>query len=120
MPILSRLQIKNQIYLVFCLTIVFPILLLGLFTMQRITGILYDRAFQQLESDNLRAKSILFDATLNFYTISTSLLEDRELQDLLQEEYPDRWAAVNACDAYTPINTTLGSNASISSVRIYS
>src|SRR5699024_7076831 len=59
-PILSRLQIKHQIYLVFCLTIVFPVLLLGLFTMRQITNVLYDRAYQQLESDNLRAKSILF------------------------------------------------------------
>lgn len=119
-PILSRLQIKHQIYLVFCLTIVFPVLLLGLFTMRQITNVLYDRAYQQLESDNLRAKSILFDATLNFYTISTGLLEDRELQALLQEEYPDQWAAANACDSYNPINTTLVSNASISSIRIYS
>ena len=54
-PVLSRLKVRSQIALVFCLAIVFPVLLLGFFTMRQTVEILYDRAYQQLESDNNQA-----------------------------------------------------------------
>ena len=42
-PVLSRLKVRSQIALVFCLAIVFPVLL-GFFTMRQTVEILYDRA----------------------------------------------------------------------------
>lgn len=118
-PVLSRFQIKKQIYLVFCLTIVFPVSLLGVQTIRQTLDILTERVYQQLESDNSRARSILFDATLNFYTISDDLLADSQLKALLQEEYGSTQEARIACDGYSRLETTLSNNTSISSIRVY-
>jgi two-component system sensor histidine kinase YesM len=119
-PFLSRLKIRNQIYLVFCLTIVFPVLVLGLFTMKQTVNILHDRAYQQLESDNTRARSILFDATLNFYNISEDILMDSQLREILQGDYTSEQEVRSACNGYNRLTTTFSNNASISSIRVYS
>lgn len=118
-PVLSRFQIKNQIYLVFCFTTVFSVLLLSLFTIKQTMEVLCDRVYQQLESDNTRAKSILFDATLNFYNISDDLITDSQLKGILQSDYASAQEARVACDAYSRLKSTLFNNASISSVCVY-
>ncbi|MGI6255973.1 MAG: sensor histidine kinase [Acutalibacter sp.] len=118
-PFLSRMQIRNQIYLVFCLTVVCPILLLGAFTMKQTVNILYDRAYQQLESDNTRARSILFDGTLNFYNISEDIIADTQLRQILQGEYDSMQEVRSACNSYNRLDTTFSNNASISFIRVY-
>lgn len=99
-PFLSRMQIKNQIYFVFCLTVVFPVMLLGFFTIRHTAEILYDRAYQQLESDNTRAKSVLFDVTLNFYSISDDIIADSTLKSILQKDYASAAEARAARESY--------------------
>ena len=118
-PFLSRMQIKNQIYFVFCLTVVFPVMLLGFFTIRHTAEILYDRAYQQLESDNTRAKSVLFDVTLNFYSISDDIIADSTLKSILQKDYASAAEARSARESYGRLATTLSNNASISSICVY-
>lgn len=116
-PFLSRMQIKNQIYFVFCLTVVFPVMLLGFFTIRHTAEILYDRAYQQLESDNTRAKSVLFDVTLNFYSISDDIIADSTLKSILQKDYASAAEARSARESYGRLATTLSNNASTVSHR---
>lgn len=118
-PILSRLPVKRQIYLVFCVAIVFPVMLLGSFAIRQIVAVLYDRAYQQVESYNTQARSVLFDATLNFYNVSTALLEDAQLRSLLQAEYASREEAASAGEEYTRLASTMGNQASIASIQVY-
>ena len=118
-PFLSRMQIKNQIYFVFCLTVVFSVMLLGFFTIRHTAEILYDRAYQQLESDNTRAKSVLFDVTLNFYSISDDIIADSTLKSILQKDYASAAEARSARESYGRLATTLSNNASISSICVY-
>ena len=119
LPILSQLRVKDQIALVFCLAIALPVALLGFFTMRQTVGILYDRAYEQLEADNTRAKAILFDATLTFYNLSDFIISDENLQQLLQADYADKGEARAACDSYGNLQYLLSQNASVSSVRVY-
>lgn len=84
---LSRFKIKNQLFLVFLLAVVIPSLLLGSFIFIQSVNILSSRAYEQLESDNLRARSVLYDTTLSFYTLSQDLLSDQALTDLLSNAY---------------------------------
>lgn len=118
-PVLSRLSVRSQICLVFCLAIAFPVLLLGSFTIKQTVEILYDRAYRQLESDNAQTRSVLLDATLNFYNISSSVIQDAALQEILQADYASPQEARVAADGYTLIKTALGGNASVSSIRVY-
>ena len=54
--------------------ILVPLLFIGVFLSCYAINFLYRQAETQAVSDNLRAKSVLLDATLNFYTISEELL----------------------------------------------
>ena len=106
-PVLSRLKVRSQIALVFCLAIVFPVLLLGFFTMRQTVEILYDRAYQQLESDNNQARSVLLDATVNFYTISSELVQDASLQAILQQDFAGPKEARAAAGSYSRLESTM-------------
>lgn len=59
--------------------ILIPLLFIGSFLSFYAINFLYRQAETQVVSDNLRAKSVLLDATLNFYTISEELFSDRNL-----------------------------------------
>ncbi len=118
-PVLSRLKVRSQIALVFCLAIVFPVLLLGFFTMKQTVEILYDRAYQQLESDNNQARSVLLDATVNFYTISSELVQDASLQAILQQDFAGPKEARAAAGSYSRLESTMMNNPAISSIRVY-
>lgn len=118
--LLRRLRIKHQIYWVFCLAIIFPVLLLGVFSIRQTLELLNERINRQLESDNARAKSVLFDATLNFYNISDDLISDSRLKGILQEDYDSPRQARLARDSYGRLTKTRFNNASISSICVYS
>ena len=64
---ISSLKIQKQLYLVFTLAVAAPILALGSFITYQSVRLFYERAYEQLESDNLRARSILFDPHLLQY-----------------------------------------------------
>lgn len=116
---LSRLKIQKQIYLVFSLTIAVPVLVMGSFVIYQTTRIFSERAYSQLESDNLRAKSILFDTTLVFYNLSEDLISDQELQSILQTEYESPHAASAALSNYSKFEKILVNNTSVSSLNVY-
>lgn len=116
---LSRLNIQNQIRVAFLFAIAIPISLLCFFTAYQSVNILYKQAYSQLESDNLRIKSIVFDATLNFYNISEDIINDDQLKNILEKNYKTEYDASKACEEYSRLNTILINNTSISSMSIY-
>ena len=117
---LSRFKIKNQLFLVFLLAVVIPSLLLGSFIFIQSVNILSSRAYEQLESDNLRARSVLYDTTLSFYTLSQDLLSDQALTDLLSNAYDSPEDARRAIDAYPRLSQILSNYPSLSSLQVYS
>ena len=94
---ISSLKIQKQLYLVFMLAVAVPILALGTFITYQSVRLFYARAYEQLESDNLRAKSVLFDTTLSFYNISEDIVGNSRLKQILQEQYLTFEDAAAAC-----------------------
>lgn len=117
--ILSKIKIKKQIYLIFIPIIVIPILFVGSFLTSWCLKILYDQSYTQLESDNLRVKSIIFDATLNLYNISEDLISDKTLAQILKNDYPTLENGIEACTSYLRLHNYLSTNTSISSICVY-
>lgn len=115
----GKIQIQKQLYVVFFLTVVTVVLLMGSFLTYRAVSVQYQRAYDQLESDNLRARSILFDATLNFYNITEELLSDKTLQAILTKEYPLQERSIEPTRDYSRFDRILKNNTSISSLRVY-
>lgn len=99
--------------------ILVPLLFIGVFLSCYAINFLYRQAETQAVSDNLRAKSVLLDATLNFYTISEELFSDEELKQLLTTDFTDSGEAATACSSYGRLATLLANNTAISSILIY-
>lgn len=116
---LSHLKIQKQIYFVFSLIIAIPVLAMGSFIIYHTIRIFSERAYSQLESDNLRAKSILFDTTLTFYNLSEDLIRDGDLQAILQTEYENPHEASTALNDYSKFEKILVNNTSVSSLNVY-
>lgn len=116
---ISSLKIQKQLYLVFMLAVAAPILALGSFITYQSVRLFYERAYEQLESDNLRARSILFDTTLTFYNISEDIVRSPELKLILQEVYLTPGEALEACQKYSAFEKILENNTAVSSLEVY-
>lgn len=116
---ISSLKIQKQLYLVFMLAVAVPILALGTFITYQSVRLFYARAYEQLESDNLRAKSVLFDTTLSFYNISEDIVGNSRLKQILQEQYLTFEDAAAACLEFGEFEKILKNNTALASLEVY-
>lgn len=70
----SHTRIQKHMHRMLIPVILVPLLFIGVFLSCYAINFLYRQAETQAVSDNLRAKSVLLDATLNFYTSPKSFL----------------------------------------------
>lgn len=115
----SHTRIQKHMHQMLIPVILVPLLFIGVFLSCYAINFLYRQAETQAVSDNLRAKSVLLDATLNFYTISEELFSDEELKQLLTTDFTDSGEAATACSSYGRLATLLANNTAISSILIY-
>lgn len=116
---INRLRIQKQLYLIFMVAVAIPVLTLGVFITYQSVKVLYERAYEQLESDNLRVKSVLFDTTLSFFNISEDIVENTQLKRLLQETYAHQEDALKVFSQYNDFEKILINNTAISSLEVY-
>lgn len=106
-------------YLRLTLIIVVPVLVVGIFLVRYSCTTLFNQSIQQIESDNLRVKSILVDCFISTYNIADEIYNDRLLQEHLMGKYPEGAASSFPQSSYSRIHTILAKNTSISSIHIY-
>lgn len=116
---LNTYSIKHQIYFLFCIIFLLPILLLGSLLTAYLFNIIQKQSLSQIESDNLRSKSILLDSMMNIYNISDDLIRDNNLYNLLVTDYPSQEDAMNAVNQYSKIQSYHSRNTDISTIHIY-
>lgn len=116
---MKNAKVKRQLNFVYYTAILIPILIIGTFLISNTYSLLTKHYQNQVDADNVRVKSILFDTTLNMYTISDDIFSDRELQSVLSERYPDKKASDRACNKYTKLTNSIKKNAFISSIELY-
>jgi len=96
-----------------------PLIIIGIFLIVYMSNMLLDHYNNQVQADNTRVKSIMFDVTTNIYTISDAIFEDKSLQALLAERYATSQDAAKSCSSYTKLNDYTYKNTSISSIELY-
>lgn len=64
-----------------------PTLLIGAIETLYLTQTLYTQSISQVNSDNLRVKSIILDCTINTFNISEALINDNSIKALLIKKY---------------------------------
>lgn len=114
-----KIKIRKQMYFIFIPSIVIPVLFIGMFLTTYFANALYQQTVSQLESDNLRVKSILLDNVLNIYNISEDLISDKNLKSILSQENVETSEVLGRINSYNRFETYLENNTSITSIKVY-
>ncbi|TAH64598.1 MAG: hypothetical protein EWM47_12275 [Anaerolineaceae bacterium] len=113
-------KIAKQMVIRLTIFIVVPVLIVGIFLVRYSYNTLYRQTIQQVESDNLRVKSILVDSFINVANIAEEIYNERLLQQYLMSssvEFEIEKMVLNNID--NRITSILRKNTFISSIHIY-
>lgn len=118
--LLSRIKLRNQLNIVYTLGFFIPMACIGLFLVFNTSRLLSNYHEDLNESNNLRAKTVLFEITNQIYTLSEDITFDDTLQKLLSGEYGDRHDFLQKANKYKRITNYLDQYSEIEEITIYS
>lgn len=113
------LKIKNQLYLVYLLGILIPISIVGCYLMLNTHSLLIKHHKAQMNSDNIRVKSILLDTTISVKNIADEIFEDSKLQEILSQTYYSAEESDKALRSYDKFKKYIAKHSEISSIKLY-
>lgn len=108
-----------QLNFVYFTAIFLPLTIIGIFLIIYMSNMLLNHYNNQVEADNTRVKSIMFDVTTNIFSISDEIFEDKSLQALLAVRYATSQEAAKRCSNFTKLSEYTYKNTSISSIELY-
>jgi two-component system, sensor histidine kinase YesM len=117
--VFSKVKVQKQLFFIYFAAILIPILIICLFLFINTRHLIYNHYKSAVESDNIRVKSIMFDASTNFYKIAEDLSSDKQLFKLLQTEYTGINEFRNDYNKYTRITNLLANDTSVNALNIY-
>lgn len=115
----NRATIKRQLYMMYALVVVVPILLIGMLLLLINYRMMVNYHTDLLASDNRRVRSILFEITTQLYNISEDITFDKDVQQVLTGTFDTREAYLEAAGRIQVMESYLGKYAEISSIAIY-
>lgn len=114
-----KINVKKQLYFIYISALLIPILLIGIFLIVNTRKLLLNHYEEQVEAENTRVKSVMFDVTTNVYNISDEIFGDKTLQNLLAARYSTRQEAAKSCDNFIKFTNYISKNTFISSIELY-
>lgn len=96
-----------------------PTLLIGAIETVYLAQTLYTQSISQVNSDNLRVKSIILDCTINTYNISEALINNDSIKDLLKKKYIKASEEYSISEIAKRLQDYHEKNTFISSISIY-
>lgn len=115
----NRLKIKKQLYLIYTLAILLPIIVIGTFLIGNTSKLLINYHRDLIESDNLRIKTIFFEITSQIYNISEEISFDTRLTDMLTTNHDNPEAFLARSYEYTTTENYIKNYAEIEEIKIY-
>lgn len=115
----SKTKVQKQLYAIFFAAILIPVTVIGILLLLNTQKLLTNHYENQIESDNLRIKSIMFDITTNIYNQSEDLAFDTNLQKLLSTSYASPVESRTACGNYKRILSILKNETSVADLKVY-
>lgn len=113
------LKIKNQLYTVYLLGILIPVAIVGCFLILNTRSLLIKHHTAQINSDNIRVRSIILDVTTNIKNIADEVFSDDGLHEILSTTYNSKQEANAAIGNYDTFKKFLSRYAEISNITIY-
>jgi two-component system sensor histidine kinase YesM len=118
--LLSRIKLRNQLNIVYTMGFFIPMAGIGIFLIINTSRLLSNYHEDLNESNNYRAKTILFEITSQIYTISEDITFDDSLQDILSTNYVNKTDFFNKANEYEEINNYLNNYSELDTITIYS
>lgn len=115
----SRVAIRKQLYRMYTVVVVVPILLIGSFLLMYTHHMMENYYEDLLKSDNDRVRNIMFDITREVYGISRDISFDAGVRNILSEEFGSRQEYMRAVDRNEVLNRYAKTYAQISAIEIY-
>ncbi|MGI6109656.1 MAG: sensor histidine kinase [Eubacteriaceae bacterium] len=113
-------NIKHQIFYIFLLCILIPLVIFGIFAIQHARSEMEDYYYSLAESDCIRVTSIVFDTTTTAFTTSNAIVGSTASMSMFGSSEP---ADTGAGSQYDYVNTALetlqGQSAAISKITVY-
>lgn len=115
----NRMPIKKQLYRIYTVVVVVPILLIGSFLLTYTHHMMENYYTDLLKADNYRVRNILFDITREIYGISRDISYDGGVRTILAGEFADRQEYMRAVDRNEVLNRYAKTYAEVSKIEIY-
>lgn len=113
-------NVKKQLNFIYFVTLLIPILVIGITLIFYARKLLIDHYQNLVESDNTRVRSVMFDITTTVYNISDDIFKDENLQDFLATRYTSEQEAYKSCSSYyNSLSDYITHNTFISSIDLY-
>lgn len=116
---LAKVEIRKQLYIVYLIACILPILVIGLFLLLNTRNLVLRQHFSQASADNTRVRSILLDTTISLTNMSDNIFKDDGLQKILSARYPTREDSNAACRSYTLLDTYASNYTEVSRMYLY-
>lgn len=113
------LKIKNQLYTVYLLGILIPVTIVGCYLILNTRSLLIKHHTAQINSDNIRVRSIILDVTTSVKNIADEIFSDNQLQEILSTTYDSKQEANAAIGSYDKFKKYLSRYAEIANITIY-
>ena len=118
--LLRRTNVKRQLNFIYFIALILPLILIGSVLIFNTKNLLSKHYQNQVDADNIRVKSIMFDVTTSVYNISDEIFSDKNLQTLFATRYATKQAASQACSTYYyTLRKYFTKNTFISSIELY-
>lgn len=111
--------IKRQLYTIYTLVVVIPILLIGTFLILYTRHMMANYYTDLLRSDNYRVRNVLLEMTMDVYDISRDLSFDSGVRKILEKEFDTPREYVNAVDGNAVLSQYVETYAEVSQIDIY-
>lgn len=117
--IFNKATIKQQLYSMYTVVMVVPIVLIGVLLLVVNYRLMVDYHRDLLESDNLRVRNILFEITTQIYNISENISFEDTLQDALTDTFDTEDDFMEAVNRISILDAFEGNYTEISDITIY-
>lgn len=115
----NRFKIKSQLYQIYSVVVVVPILLIGAFLIAYIHHLMVNYYTDLLHSDNYRVRNVLFDLTRELYGISKDISFDGGVRGILETEFERRQDYISAVDGNEILSNYAQTYAQIGKIEIF-
>ena len=117
--IFNKATIKQQLYTVYAVVVVVPVIAVGMFLLINNYRMMVDYHRDLVEADNFHVRNVMFELTTRMYNISKDIYFDSTLRKVLSTSYVSEKDYMEAVNDITLLDNYEQKNTEIKDIYIY-